>query len=89
MVLQTFKKPAGQLEGIAPPGTDDQSLGWAIYFWIGTLSTADEFGTAAYKAQELDHLLSNAATQHRETQGNESQTFRELFKAKLRYLPSY
>ena len=37
-------------------------------------------GVAAYKTVELDDSLGGAAIQHRETQGNESQAFLNLFK---------
>ena len=29
-----------------------------VHFWIGQYSTADEYGTAAYKTVELDNLVS-------------------------------
>jgi gelsolin len=67
-VLHTYKKDP----------TED-SLAWAIYFWIGSTSSADEYGTAAYKAQELDHILDDAAVQHRVAQGNEPSEFLSLF----------
>ncbi len=41
----------------------------------------DEYGTAAYKTVELDTLLNDAAVQHREVQGAESQTFRSYFSS--------
>mmetsp|Transcript_33794 Transcript_33794/g.95643 ORF Transcript_33794/g.95643 Transcript_33794/m.95643 type:complete len:401 (+) Transcript_33794:208-1410(+) len=88
VVLHTFKKPTTKLEGLpAASQASDQALGWAIHFWIGMHSTADEYGTAAYKAQELDHILSDAATQHRETQGCESQGFKDLFSGGMKILP--
>ena len=39
----------------------------------------DEYGTAAYKTVELDTYLDDAAVQHREVQGHESQMFLDLF----------
>eukprot|EP00040_Diaphanoeca_grandis_P028754 m.166936 g.166936 ORF g.166936 m.166936 type:complete len:874 (-) comp31447_c0_seq1:212-2833(-) len=50
-----------------------------IHFWIGSESTQDEYGTAAYKTVELDDFLEGRATQYRETEGNESRAFRKIF----------
>ena len=50
-----------------------------IHFWIGKYSTADEYGTAAYKSVELDHKLNDAAVIHREVQSNETDAFCSLF----------
>lgn len=57
------------------------ALAYDIYFWIGKDSTADEYGTAAYKTVELDHFLDDRAIQHREVQEHESRGFLNLFKA--------
>jgi hypothetical protein len=59
-----------------------------IYFWIGSTSTADEYGTAAIKTIELDDRFGGEPTQHRETQYHESSAFHELFKdyGGVRYL---
>lgn len=55
-----------------------------IYFWIGKDSSADEYGTAAYKTVELDDLFDGEPTQHRESQTTgESEQFKELFPNKL------
>lgn len=51
-----------------------------IHFWIGKYSTADEYGTAAYKTVELDCLLDDRAIQHREVQGQESDLFKSYFE---------
>lgn len=56
-----------------------------LHIWIGDESTADEYGTAAYKMVECDDLLGGAALQHRETQGRESATFAQNFPT-LKYL---
>uniref|UniRef100_A0A0R3TMT5 HP domain-containing protein n=1 Tax=Rodentolepis nana TaxID=102285 RepID=A0A0R3TMT5_RODNA len=55
-------------------------LSYDIHFWIGKHSTADEYGTAAYKTVELDTFLDDAATQHREVDGHESPKFISYFK---------
>ena len=50
-----------------------------IFFWLGTHTTQDEAGTAAYKTVELDEFLHGAATQHRELQSAPSDAFSALF----------
>lgn len=61
---------------------------WDIHFWLGTETTQDEAGVAAYKTVELDDSLGGAPIQHREVQGHESQQFQNIFKSYggLRYL---
>jgi len=61
------------------PGRSD-ALQFDIYIWIGETSTADEYGTAAYKMAELDHFLGDRAIHHREVMEHESRGFLELFK---------
>ncbi|CZT44406.1 probable actin regulatory proteins (gelsolin/villin family) [Rhynchosporium secalis] len=50
-----------------------------IFFWLGSRTTQDEAGTAAYKTVELDEFLHGEATQLREVQGNPSEAFVALF----------
>lgn len=65
---------------------DSEKLLYDIYFWIGAESSQDEYGVAAYKANELDDLLDDAPVQHREVQYNESDEFLKLFSGGIRYL---
>ncbi|KAI0458966.1 putative actin-binding protein Fragmin [Xylaria acuta] len=58
---------------------DEEKLGHDIFFWLGSKSTQDEIGTAAYKTVELDEYLHGAATQHRELQREPSDDFVDLF----------
>ncbi|KAJ5081718.1 hypothetical protein NUU61_009982 [Penicillium alfredii] len=55
-------------------------LGHDIFFWLGSKTTQDEAGTAAYKTVELDEFLHGAATQHREVQQSPSAEFLSLFR---------
>ncbi|KAJ5378561.1 hypothetical protein N7509_011680 [Penicillium cosmopolitanum] len=57
----------------------DNKLGHDIFFWLGSKTTQDEAGTAAYKTVELDEFLHGAATQHREVQAHPSDEFLALF----------
>ncbi|KAL4226754.1 hypothetical protein ACF0H5_014734 [Mactra antiquata] len=59
---------------------DSSDLKYDVHFWIGSESSQDEYGTAAYKTVELDTLLDDKAVQHREVQGFESELFRSYFK---------
>ena len=56
-----------------------------IHIWIGSESSQDEYGTAAYKMVEADEFLGGAPIQHRQVEGKESTKFVQLFEA-LEYL---
>jgi len=56
-----------------------------IFFWLGSSTSIDEKGTAAYKTVELDAFFDDEATQHREVEGRESPEFKKLFKS-LKYM---
>ncbi|KAI1501561.1 hypothetical protein F5X99DRAFT_198425 [Biscogniauxia marginata] len=56
-----------------------EKLGHDIFFWLGSKTTQDEAGTAAYKTVELDEFLHGVATQHRELQREPSDDFVALF----------
>ncbi|XP_029444229.1 villin-like protein [Rhinatrema bivittatum] len=56
-----------------------------IHYWIGKDSSQDEQGAAAFYATQLDDELGGSPIQHREAQGNESQTFKSYFKNGIIY----
>ena len=64
---------------VKEPEVNPDKLAWDVHFWIGSESTQDEYGTAAYKTVELDDSLRGAAIQHREVQEAESQLFLGYF----------
>jgi gelsolin len=67
IVLNTYKEK----------GQD--KIKWDLHFWLGTHTSQDEAGTAAYKTVELDTLLDDGPIQHREVQGHESDLFLSYF----------
>jgi len=50
-----------------------------VHIWIGSDSSQDEYGTAAYKMVEADEFLGGAAVQHRQVEGLEADEFVDLF----------
>nr|Q8MPM1.1 RecName: Full=Gelsolin-like protein 2; AltName: Full=Actin-modulator; Short=EWAM-P2 [Lumbricus terrestris]ATE46281.1 actin-modulating protein EWAM-P2 [Lumbricus terrestris]CAD43405.1 gelsolin-like protein [Lumbricus terrestris] len=57
-----------------------EELAYDVHFWIGSKSTQDEYCVAAYKTVELDAYLDDAAIQHRDAEGNESDLFLSYFE---------
>ncbi|KAL9188827.1 hypothetical protein ACHAXT_007205 [Thalassiosira profunda] len=74
IVLHTTKDP------------DGDKLYWDVHFWIGSGSTQDEYGVAAYKTVELDDILGGEPVQHREVEGRESPGFSDCFPKGITYL---
>eukprot|EP00003_Mantamonas_plastica_P001333 TRINITY_DN1095_c0_g5_i1.p1 TRINITY_DN1095_c0_g5~~TRINITY_DN1095_c0_g5_i1.p1 ORF type:complete len:833 (-),score=276.14 TRINITY_DN1095_c0_g5_i1:45-2471(-) len=66
------------------PGSS--SFEWDLHFWLGSESSQDEKGVAAYKTVELDDYLGGGPVQHREVQGHESKEFMSLFRGGIEYV---
>jgi gelsolin len=58
---------------------ESKKLAHDIFFWLGSKTSQDEAGTAAYKTVELDEFLKGVACQHREVQSAPSEEFLFLF----------
>mmetsp|Transcript_31155 Transcript_31155/g.35845 ORF Transcript_31155/g.35845 Transcript_31155/m.35845 type:complete len:405 (+) Transcript_31155:103-1317(+) len=67
-------------------GTDPSNLSYDIHIWIGSESSQDEYGTAAYKMVEADDYLGGMAVQHRQVEGQEAPEFCQYFENGLQYL---
>lgn len=67
---------------------NNKEFTYNLHFWIGSNSSQDEYGTAAYKAVELDDLLSKKVRPHlyRETELAMSDIFRSYFPQGLTIL---
>lgn len=63
----------------------NDALRYSIHFWLGSKTTQDEMGTAAYKTVELDTFLNDRAVQYREIQNSESDLFRSYFPKGIIY----
>ncbi|XP_068123506.1 advillin [Hyperolius riggenbachi] len=61
------------------------SLLYDIHYWIGNDSSQDEQGSAAIYTTQLDDFLGGTPVQHREVQGNESESFKGYFKQGIIY----
>jgi gelsolin len=84
IVLQTF--PRNDDEVFEVKNAVDR-FNHVIFFWLGSKSSQDERGVAAYKTVELDDFLGTArGKQHRELQGFESDAFLTLFHGQIHYL---
>lgn len=66
-------------------GKPTEKIEYDVHFWLGKKTSTDEKGTAAYKTVELDSFFDDAAIQHREVQGHESEMFLSYFD-KVEYL---
>jgi gelsolin len=65
---------------------DSDALFHDVHIWIGSESSQDEYGTAAYKMVEADDFLGGAAIQHRQVQGHEAPLFQSYFNYDLTYV---
>lgn len=64
----------------------NDAIKYDVHFWLGSETTQDEAGTAAYKTVELDTLLDDVPVQHREVEAFESQLFISYFPTGIRLL---
>jgi len=64
-------------------GKKTDKLLYNVHFWLGSETSQDEMGTAAYKTVELDDLLGDLPVQYREVQGHESKEFLDIFGGQI------
>ena len=64
----------------------NNAIKYDVHFWLGSETSLDEAGTAAYKTVELDTLLDDVPVQHREVEGYESALFLSYFPNGIRLL---
>jgi len=65
---------------------DEKEICYDVHFWLGSASTQDERGTAAYKTVELDTLFDDKPVQYREIEAHESAKFLKLFNNNITYM---
>lgn len=70
IVLRTYKE------------ADSDKLLYDIHFWLGSETSQDEMGVAAYMTVVLDDLLGTLPVQYREVQDHETEKFMQLWKDK-------
>eukprot|EP00484_Ammonia_sp_Unknown_P031045 CAMPEP_0197027420 /NCGR_PEP_ID=MMETSP1384-20130603/7325_1 /TAXON_ID=29189 /ORGANISM="Ammonia sp." /LENGTH=477 /DNA_ID=CAMNT_0042456257 /DNA_START=47 /DNA_END=1480 /DNA_ORIENTATION=+ len=68
IILHTYK-----------PDPSSAVLKHNVHFWLGSQTSQDEAGSAAYKTVELDDYLGQLPVQYRQVQGFESKEFLQLF----------
>lgn len=72
------------LSTVADP--DSGKLHRTVHFFLGSETSIDEKGTAAYKTVELDDFFDGEPVEKREPMGEESEEFKALFEGGLEYL---
>lgn len=79
IVLHSYKVGSSSSSPQGGDGDEEIKLGHDVFFWLGSHTSQDEAGVAAYKTVELDEFLHGRASQHREVQAAPSDAFMELF----------
>lgn len=75
----TFYKGDSYILLKATKQVDGNKMLFDIHFWLGSETSQDEAGTAAYKTVELDDFLGQDPVQHREVEASESPLFMSYF----------